>query len=182
MFAPVMQYRSECNHHRLPLRDRTPWNIADRSGDPTVLDSFRRYAKLRERLIPYLAEETKAGPAENKPLMRGLFFDHTDDPKIWDHQDHFRLGSALLVAPVTEPGATRRTVYLPVGTDWADAWTGETVAGGQEILREAPLGTIPVFVTAERWPTLKPLFSELVRPRTEESTCHAGRHRDLTDR
>ncbi|WP_266917773.1 TIM-barrel domain-containing protein [Streptomyces sp. NBC_00893] len=133
-----------------------------RHAVPQVLDSFRRYAKLRERLIPYLAEETKAGLAENKPLMRGLFFDHTDDPKIWDHQDHFRLGSALLVAPVTEPGATCRTVYLPVGTDWVDAWTGETVAGGQEILREAPLGTVPVFVTAGRWPTLKPLFSELV--------------------
>ncbi|MFE6974464.1 TIM-barrel domain-containing protein [Streptomyces sp. NPDC057682] len=158
-FVPIMQYHSEYNHHRLPLRDRTPWNIAERSGDPAVLDTFRRYAALRERLVPYLAEETRTGLAENKPLMRGLFFDHADDARIWDHQDHFRLGSGLLVAPVTEPGATRRTVYLPAGTDWVDVWTGETFSGGRELLREAPLGTIPVFATAARWPALERLFS-----------------------
>lgn len=158
-FVPIMQYHSEFNHHRLPLRDRTPWNIAERSGDPRVLEVFRRYAKLRERLVPYLVAETEAGLAENKPLMRGLFFDHADDPAIWDHQDQFLLGSALLVAPVTEPGATGRSVYLPAG-DWVDVWTGEPVTGGGAIERHAPLGTIPVFATAARWPDLGPLFTE----------------------
>ncbi|MBA0053222.1 glycoside hydrolase family 31 [Streptomyces sp. AJS327] len=158
-FVPVMQYHSEYNHHRQPRRDRTPWNIAERTGDPTVLDTFRRYAQLRERLIPYLATETRTGLAENKPLMRGLFFEYPDDPRVWDHQDHYLLGSALLVAPVTEPGATHRTVFLPTG-EWTDVWTGEQITGGRVREHPAPLGTLPVFAKADRWPTLKPLFSE----------------------
>jgi alpha-glucosidase (family GH31 glycosyl hydrolase) len=43
VFMPIMQYHSEFNHHQLPLRDRTPWNIAaqsaardaDRAGNQT---------------------------------------------------------------------------------------------------------------------------------------------------
>ncbi|MFF3262450.1 TIM-barrel domain-containing protein [Streptomyces sp. NPDC002932] len=156
-FVPIMQYHSEFNHHRTPLRDRTPWNIAERSGDPSVTGTFRRYAKLRERLVPYLTEETRTGLAENKPLMRGLFFDHPGDARIWDFPDHFLLGSALLVAPVTKPGATSREVYLPEG-DWVDVWSGEAVSGGRTIERAAPLGVIPVYATAARWPELKAVF------------------------
>ncbi|MFF3517214.1 hypothetical protein, partial [Streptomyces sp. NPDC002573] len=76
-------YHSEYNHHRLPLRDRTPWNIADRSGDPRVLEISRRYAHLRERLVPYLAQEAHTGLAQGKPLMRALFFDDAADKRIW---------------------------------------------------------------------------------------------------
>ena len=32
--------------------------------------------------------------------------------------DEYMFGPALLVAPVTEQGATSRSVYLPAGTDW----------------------------------------------------------------
>ena len=34
--CPIMQYHSEFNHHRQPCRDRTPWNIAERTGDTSV--------------------------------------------------------------------------------------------------------------------------------------------------
>ena len=51
-FAPIMQYHSEFNHHREPSRDRTPWNIAEQSDDPAVLDVFRQFAHLREKARP----------------------------------------------------------------------------------------------------------------------------------
>ena len=41
-FVPIMQYHSEFNFHRTPSRDRTPWNIAERSGDDSVIPTFRR--------------------------------------------------------------------------------------------------------------------------------------------
>ncbi|MFJ1584827.1 TIM-barrel domain-containing protein [Streptomyces sp. NPDC088197] len=157
-FMPIMQYHSEYNHHRLPLRDRTPWNIADRSGDPRVLEISRTYTHLRERLVPYLAQETRTGLVQGKPLMRGLFFDDPRDRRIWDFPDQFRLGSALLVAPVTEPGATGREVYLPHG-DWVDVWTGRTHTGGRVVERAAPLDLIPVYATADRWADLEPVFT-----------------------
>ncbi len=44
-------------------------------------------------------------------------------------------GPAFLVAPVTEQGATHRTVYLPAGCDWYNYWTNERLHGGQTIRR-----------------------------------------------
>jgi len=52
--CPIFQYHAEHNHHRRPSGDRTPWNIAERTGDARVLPAFRRFARLRTRLAPYL--------------------------------------------------------------------------------------------------------------------------------
>jgi alpha-glucosidase (family GH31 glycosyl hydrolase) len=57
-------------------------------------------------------------------------------------------GPALLVAPVTEQGATSRSVYLPAGANWYNYWTSERVRGGQSIIVSAPIDTIPLFVRA----------------------------------
>ena len=55
------------------------------------------------------------------------------------------LGPDLLVAPVTEQGAISRTVYLPEGPMWVEAWTGQEYHGGQHLQAEAPLERIPVY-------------------------------------
>lgn len=152
-FMPVMQYHSEFHHHRLPWRDRTPWNVAERTGDERVVPVFRRFAKLRERLVPYLAAEASHAIAAGEPLMRGLFFDHADDPAIWDHPLQFGIGRHLLVSPVTSPAAATWSTYLPEG-DWVDVWTGERHAGGRLVTRPVPLVEVPVYARADAWPGL----------------------------
>jgi len=57
-------------------------------------------------------------------------------------------GPAFLVAPVTEQGATHRTVYLPAGCDWYNYWTNQRLHGGQTIEVDAPIDTLPLFVKA----------------------------------
>ena len=37
-------------------------------------------------------------------------------------------------------------VYLPEGNNWFDYWTGEEYAGGQYIIKNAPLDTCPIFI------------------------------------
>ncbi len=147
-FCPIMQYHSEFNHHRLPSRDRSPWNIAERTGDPRVLPVFRRFARLRERLVPYLAEQARRSIETGRPLMRALAFEWPDDPASWDHPYEYLLGDDLLVAPVVEPGTDRRTVYLPAG-DWVDVWTDERIEGGGVVERDTPLHAIPVYSRGE---------------------------------
>jgi alpha-D-xyloside xylohydrolase len=51
----------------------------------------------------------------------------------------------LVVAPVITEGARERTVYLPAGADWRDAWTGASLSGGQWLTAPAPLEAIPVY-------------------------------------
>ncbi|GAA2953687.1 glycoside hydrolase family 31 protein [Microbacterium schleiferi] len=147
VFVPIMQYHSEFNHHRLPSRDRTPWNVAERSGDERVIPLTRRFVKLREALVPYLAEAARQTIATDRPLMRPLFFDWPTDERVWSGTQ-WMLGSDLLVAPVLEPGVESWSVYLPEGR-WRDAWTGAEHAGSQSIIARASIDQVPVFVRAE---------------------------------
>jgi len=157
--CPIMQYHSEFNHHRRPSNDRTPWNIAERTADPRVLATFRRYARLRERLVPYLAAQARISAASGKPLMRALCFDWPEDPMVWEHTFEYLLGDDLLVAPVTEPGTISVEVYLPAER-WIDAWTGERFDGPRLVRRDVPIGDIAVFVRESAAVSLLPLFSE----------------------
>ncbi|MCU1471140.1 MAG: uncharacterized protein JWQ39_2289 [Glaciihabitans sp.] len=156
-FVPIMQYHSEFNHHRQPLRDRTPWNIAERSGDQRVLPVFRRFAKLRERLVPYLSAEARKSIATGAPLMRPLYFDHPHDETVWDFPVQWMLGDSILVAPVISPDATTLRVYLPAG-DWVDAFTGIATPSGV-VERDVPIDELPVYVRAADWPSLRSIFT-----------------------
>lgn len=156
-FLPLMQYHSEFNHHRPPLRDRTPWNVAEAAGDPGVVDVFRRYAHLRTRLRPYLVEQARLAVTGSRPLLRGLFVDHPHDEAVWAHPRQFLLGDHLLVSPVTEPGAEAWETYLPAG-DWVDAWDGTARAGGRTVTRAVPRDVVPVYVRAGRADELRSLL------------------------
>jgi alpha-glucosidase (family GH31 glycosyl hydrolase) len=155
-FVPIMQYHSEFNHHRTPSRDRTPWNIAERTGDDRVLPVFRRFSALRERLVPYLTAAAATAVATDRPLMRPLYFEWPSDAAVWSAPVSWLLGDDLLVAPVLSPGVTELPVYLPQG-DWFDAWTGAPIAGGGTVTVSTPFDRIPVFT---RDPLLVGLFAE----------------------
>lgn len=156
-FAPIMQYHSEFNHHRDPSRDRTPWNVAEQSGDSAVLDVFRRFAHLREKLVPYLVAQAAETIATSRPLMHALPVAYPHDEQAWTYATQYLLGSDLLVCPVTEQGATSRRCYLPPG-DWVDVWNAATTTGPSVVDRDAPLDIIPVWCRKEAWPAIQSVF------------------------
>lgn len=157
-FVPIMQYHSEFNHHRRPSRDRTPWNIAERTGEDRVIPVFRRFVELRERLLPYLVESARVAVATSAPVMRPLFFDYGHDPAIWSHPLQWTLGRDILVAPVLAPGVIEQESYLPDG-EWVDAFAGVPVRGGQTVVRTVPIDELPVYVRAEAWGDLRAVFA-----------------------
>jgi alpha-glucosidase (family GH31 glycosyl hydrolase) len=123
------------------------------------MEIYRRFARLRERLVPYLREQAHRSVETSRPLMRALFFDWPHDPAIWDFPHEYLLGDDLLVAPVVEPGATSLDVHLPAGR-WIDAWTGDELTGPRLVRREVPLGSIPVFIREAAAGSLLPLFAD----------------------
>ncbi len=157
-FCPIMQYHSEFNRHRLPCRDRTPWNVAERTSDDRILPIFRKFAHLRRRLIPYLLKAAEEAIRTGRPVMRPMFFDQPLDERVWDWPFQYHLGPDLLVAAVTEPGADKARVYVPNGT-WVNAWTAEPIAGPEVVEVDARLDTIPLFVRAPSWADLRHIFS-----------------------
>lgn len=144
-FCPIMQYHAEYNGHQLPRRDRTPWNIQERTGDARVNPTFRSFVNVRTRLMPYILAEAAYAAESGQPMMRALPLIYPTDPICSKYPYQYFFGRDLLVAPVTEAGVDKWSVYLPNG-NWKDFWTGEFVAGGQVITREVPIDVIPVYV------------------------------------
>ena len=77
-------------------------------------------------------------------MMAHLCLDFPDDERAIACEDAYMLGRDLLVAPIVEPGAKGRAVWLPAGT-WRDFFTGEMLAGGRECYAQCPLERIPVY-------------------------------------
>jgi len=146
-FCPIMQYHSEYNEHREPCRDRTPWNIQERTCDADVIPVFRKYANVRMNLLPYIYSEAWKSSQSGVPLMRALPVEIPADLACRDYPYQYLFGDHLLVAPVVEEDRTSWPVYLPEGT-WHSLWTGETQKGPRVLDFPAPKELIPVFVRA----------------------------------
>ena len=107
----------------------------------------RKYLDLRYRMLPYSYTAVREAHDTGLPVMRALWLHYPHDPIAVARGDEYLWGRDLLVAPVTEKGATVKSVYLPKGA-WYDFWTEERIEGGREIERDVDLATIPVYVHA----------------------------------
>ena len=135
-FHPIMRAHGERAHNEV-------WSYG-KQAEPILA----KYLKLRYQLLPYTYSLAYRSYQTGAPYMRALFMDFPADPKVADIPDEYMYGPAFLVAPVTEQGATKRTVYLPAGCDWYNYWTNERLHGGQTIAADAPIDTLPLFVRA----------------------------------
>jgi alpha-D-xyloside xylohydrolase len=117
---------------------RLPWDFPD-FAEQAAVEAIR----LRYQLMPYLYSAAVAAARSGTPMMRALLVDSPNDPAAWSADLEYRLGTDLLVAPMTDPTGTR-TVYLPEG-DWVDWWTGEVHNGLRFVTVTRPLDQVPLF-------------------------------------
>lgn len=146
-FCPIMQYHAETKGEK--NRDRTPWNIAERTGNPAVIEVYRHFAWLRMNLLPYLWAEAKHSAASSESLMRPLFAEYPEVPALRHIDDEYLLGRYLLVAPVLNPGQESRRMVFPEGT-WVGLLDGQRQTGPGITAVSTPLDTIPVYVRTGR--------------------------------
>jgi alpha-glucosidase (family GH31 glycosyl hydrolase) len=138
--------------------------------DAPVLPVWRRYAKLRTQLYPYVAAAARAYGRSGLPIMRHLALGFPGDARASAREDEFMFGPDLLAAPVVEPGARTRSLYLPRGR-WVNLWRAaryrgrdgslhlrRAVAsrGGRVVKVAAPLDELPLFARAG---TILPLLA-----------------------
>ena len=135
-FQPIMRAHGERMHNEV-------WSYG-KQAEPILA----KYLKLRYQLLPYTYSIAYQSYQTGAPFMRALFMDFSGDPKAANIPDEYMYGPAFLVAPVTEQGATNRTVYLPAGCDWYNYWTNERLRGGQTVVANAPIDVLPLFVRA----------------------------------
>jgi alpha-D-xyloside xylohydrolase len=127
------------------------------SGGPNEIWSFGEEAyailkellSLRQRLQSYISNQMRLAHEKGIPPMRPLFFDFPNDAASFKIEDQFMFGPDLMVAPVLYQNERQRSVYLPEGTSWRDAWNDKIMEGGQIITVEAPLDRIPLYLRGQ---------------------------------
>ncbi|KAJ7460833.1 glycoside hydrolase family 31 protein [Mycena latifolia] len=134
-----------------------PWSYG---ADNFVI--IKGYIALRYQLKPYVSRLFEMLQASGKTIVRGLFFDFSNDPKVVSgtavndpaivHQ--YMFGPRLLVSPNGVEGAMSKEVYLPLLNDdllaqnftWTHWWSDTNFGnGGTTVNVSAPLDQIPVF-------------------------------------
>jgi alpha-glucosidase len=118
-----------------------PWSFG-----PEIEAICRAYIQLRYRLLPYLYSLFWQA-AQGAPVLRPLLYHFPDDPRTYQLHDQVMLGPWLLAAPIYQPGQAQRPVYLPDGA-WFDWWSDERISGPVELLADAPLERLPLYVRA----------------------------------
>jgi len=121
---------------------RTIWD----DYDDELVAIAKTYVTAHHDLIPYTESLMHEAVRSGMPVMRSLVLAYPQDERVYELWDEYLYGSDLLVAPITEAGATKRDVYLPAGR-WMDYNDKRSVhSGGSTIGTAAPLRTIPLFV------------------------------------
>jgi hypothetical protein len=130
--------------------------------DPGVEPTWRRYAKLRTQLYPYIASAAHRYETSGVPLMEALGLAYPNDPRSWRGMPRYLFGPDLLVAPVTTDGQRSARVPLPPGR-WLNFWRAVsyqtsdgsfhirqagTIKGDTTVKVPAPPDQIPLFVRA----------------------------------
>lgn len=151
-FCPVMRIHG----HREPLQLVFDKNGVEREGTGADNEVWSfgeeaypilvKFIRIRELMRDYTRVMMKEAHEKGAPVMRALFFEFPEDQKCWDITDSYMFGSDILVAPVCHEHEMSREVYLPEGAFWINAHTGERCEGGQILLVDAPLETLPVFL------------------------------------
>ncbi|MDQ0338459.1 alpha-glucosidase (family GH31 glycosyl hydrolase) [Caldalkalibacillus uzonensis] len=145
-FSPIMQFHSE-KANPSPSEERSPWNAATRTGDETIIDTFRFYVNTRMNLLPYIYSEAKKTSETGIPLMRAMAIEFPEDTITHDLTWQYMFGDYLLIAPIVNEGEKVKSIYLPEG-EWIDFWWGAQRPGQRWITYYAGVNDIPVFVRA----------------------------------
>ncbi|MGA7162082.1 MAG: TIM-barrel domain-containing protein [Bacteroidota bacterium] len=118
-----------------------PWNYGEQ-----VEGRMRKMLNLRYRLLPYIYSEAWQITKHGSTMMRPLVIDFNSDTAALNQRFEYMFGTAILVAPITEPDVNEWRVYLPKSATWYNFWTGERFDGGYTTNTPAPVDIIPLFV------------------------------------
>jgi alpha-glucosidase (family GH31 glycosyl hydrolase) len=183
-FCPLFRSHGRTWKLRLPwgwnLGTPGPLEGAERLGNwpapqdlhnPDVERICRKFLELRYQLLPYIYSTFEQAHRTGLPPVRALWLAHPNDERALRCADQYMWGDHILVAPVLEPAATKRSVYLPSGV-WWDFWTNQRTRSEQgiEITRELDLSTIPLYMGAGAIVPMGPVRQYATEPTDEPVT------------
>jgi len=110
-------------------------------------NNYRKFARLRYRLIPYIYTYARTTTRTGLPLVRAMVLEYQNDPQTYSAYGQYLLGKELLIAPLWSDTKFSREIYLPKG-QWIDFWDDTVYEGNQTITYSAPIDKAPILVKA----------------------------------
>lgn len=126
-------------------------------ADSDTYMGINKAINLRYRMMPYIYTSAYIAASEGSNLVQSLLFNYQEDEKVQDINTQYLFGNSLMVCPVVSSGAKTASVYLPVGNEWVDFWTGKSYEAGKTIEQNLTLEHLPLFVKKG---TILPLAAE----------------------
>ncbi|MGC2173663.1 MAG: TIM-barrel domain-containing protein [Candidatus Sulfotelmatobacter sp.] len=136
-FVPVFRVHGDFNEKR------QPWVYG-----PTAQAAATWAMRLRYQLMPYIYSAERHSYETGIGIVRPLLWIFPSDPTAAAQENEWMFGDALLVAPVFQPEAKERSVYLPAG-HWYEYSSGRRFAGGQSVTLNVDSKTwldLPLFI------------------------------------
>jgi alpha-D-xyloside xylohydrolase len=160
LYTRWFQFAAFCPLFRAHGADfpREPWAFG--TPESRTYQTLLKFTNLRYRLMPYIYSVAWKVTSGDYTMMRALPFDFIGDSSVYDIDDQYMFGPAIMVCPVVRPlyyhrdnvkidsSSCTREVYLPKGAEWFDFWTGKKFDGGQEVKADASYETMPLFIRA----------------------------------
>ncbi len=109
------------------------------------LSIAKKVVDNRYTLMPHNYTMSYQQAMTGKPLISPLYYYFSSDSNACKTEDEYMWSSDMLVAPITQKGATSRSIYLPQGK-WYNYKTLAERQGGSWFTDSADLETIPVYV------------------------------------
>jgi alpha-glucosidase (family GH31 glycosyl hydrolase) len=106
----------------------------------------KKQVELRYQLMPYNYNLAYENNQKGTPLMRPLFFEEPNNPKLLTVCESYLWGNDFLVTPITKAGLTSTSVYFPKNNNWFDFYSNEERLAGTTSTVAVVEDHIPVFV------------------------------------
>ena len=141
VFSPIMRLHSSCSD----FANKEPWVLAEPYHG--VIANFMR---LRHAMIPYLYTENHRAFAEDKPLVRPMYYELPDVEEAYTVPTEYGFGNSLVVGAITrqmdeETRLASVNMVLPEGRSY-DIFNGRIYQGTTRRKLYRGLGEIPVLL------------------------------------
>lgn len=131
--------RSAQCHALMPMMQFSvaPWRVLDRNN----FEAIKKAVEIRNQFTPTIMELVRKSAKTGEPIVTNLeyYFPNQGFALV---RDQFMLGDKIMVAPMVQPGDSRKVVF-PNGKWKSD--DGKTYIGGQDCTLAVPLDRLPYF-------------------------------------
>ncbi len=106
----------------------------------------KKIIELRYQMLPYNYTLAFENNQKGIPLMRPLFFEEPNNPKLSTVCESYFWGNDFLVTPITKSNVKTTTIYFPKNNNWFDFYSDKKYLAGTTIDVNVSEENIPTFV------------------------------------